>query len=48
MWYSEAMKDKFSLRQFKRKYGTHEACLEAIKKLRFPNLEKIFMFNTLL
>jgi transposase len=30
------MNDKFSLRQFKRKYGTHELCLEAIKQLRFP------------
>lgn len=27
---------KFSLRQFKRKYGTHDQCLEAIKVLRFP------------
>ena len=31
------MKNKFSLRQFKRKYGTHEQCLEAIKRLRFPD-----------
>lgn len=31
------MKNKFSLRQFKRKYGTHKDCLEAIKKLRFPD-----------
>lgn len=31
------MNNKFSLRQFKRKYGTHEQCLEAIKKLRFPD-----------
>lgn len=30
------MNDKFSLRQFKRKYGTHDLCLEAIKLLRFP------------
>ena len=30
------MNNKFSLRQFKRKYGTHELCLEAIKQLRFP------------
>lgn len=29
------MNNKFSLRQFKRKYGTHEQCLEAIKNLRF-------------
>ena len=33
----KAMKDKFSLREFKRKYGTHEQCLEAIKRLRFPD-----------
>lgn len=31
------MKNKFSLRQFKRKYGTHDQCLEAIKQLRFPD-----------
>ena len=31
------MKEKFSLRQFKRKYGNHEQCLEAIKQLRFPD-----------
>ena len=31
------MNDKFSLRQFKRKYGTHELCLEAIKQFRFPD-----------
>lgn len=31
------MNGKFSLRQFKRKYGTHKSCLEAIKKLRFPD-----------
>jgi len=30
------MNNKFSLRQYKRKYGTHELCLEAIKQLRFP------------
>jgi transposase len=30
------MNDKFTLRQFKRKYGTHQQCLEAIKQLRFP------------
>lgn len=30
------MNNKFSLRQFRRKYGTHEMCLEAIKQLRFP------------
>lgn len=30
------MENKFSLRQFKRKYGTHKDCLEAIKSLRFP------------
>lgn len=29
------MDNKFSYRSFKRKYGTHEQCLEAIKKLRF-------------
>lgn len=31
------MKNKFSLRQFKRKYGTHQQCLEAVKELRYPN-----------
>ncbi len=31
------MNKKFSLRQFKRKYGTHLQCLEAIKRLRFPD-----------
>ena len=31
------MNQKFSLRQFKRKYGTHQLCLEAIKELRFPD-----------
>lgn len=29
------MNGKFSLRQFKRKYGTHEQCLEAIKELKY-------------
>lgn len=31
------MSNKFSLRQFKYNYGTHEKCLEAIKQLRFPD-----------
>lgn len=31
------MNNKFSLRQFKSKYGTNERCLEAIKKLRYPD-----------
>lgn len=31
------MNSKFSLRSFKRKYGTHSQCLEAIKQLRFPD-----------
>lgn len=31
------MNGKFSLRQFRRKYGTHESCLEAIKRLHFPD-----------
>ena len=31
------MTNKFSLRQFKRKYGTHQMCLEAIKDLRYPD-----------
>lgn len=31
------MKSKFSLRSFKYSYSTHNKCLEAIKKLRFPN-----------
>jgi transposase-like protein len=31
------MSDKFSLRQFRRKYGTHELCLEAVKRIRFPD-----------
>lgn len=31
------MNNKFSLRAFKQKYGTHEKCLEAIKKLRFSD-----------
>ncbi|MCX6793704.1 MAG: IS1595 family transposase [Candidatus Gottesmanbacteria bacterium] len=30
------MNSKFSLRQFKRTYGTHVLCLEAIKQRRFP------------
>ena len=44
------MNTKFSLRQFKRKYGTHEQCLEAIKKLRFademdcPKCSKLSVF----
>ena len=36
MSYNKLMNTKFSLRQFKRKYGTHEQCLEAIKASRFP------------
>ena len=31
------MNNSFSLRQFKRKYGTHLQCLEAIKRLRYPD-----------
>lgn len=31
------MKDLFSLRQLKNKYGTHEQCLDELKKLRFPD-----------
>lgn len=31
------MTNKFSLRQFKRKYGTHLLCLEAIKELTYPD-----------
>ncbi|MBI2621679.1 MAG: IS1595 family transposase [Candidatus Levybacteria bacterium] len=31
------MTSRFSLRQFKWKYGTHEKCLEAIKKLKYPD-----------
>lgn len=31
------MKTALSLRQFKWNYGTHERCLEAIKRLRFPD-----------
>lgn len=31
------MTNKFSLRQFKRKYGTHLLCLGAIKELRYPD-----------
>lgn len=31
------MNGKFSLRQFRLKYGTHERCLEAIKKLKYPD-----------
>ncbi|QQG40586.1 MAG: IS1595 family transposase [Candidatus Levyibacteriota bacterium] len=31
------MSEKFSLRSFKQKYGTHQDCLEAIKQLRFPD-----------
>lgn len=31
------MNTRFSLRQFKRKYGTHDLCLEAIKQFRFPD-----------
>lgn len=31
------MNTRFSLRQFKRKYGTHDLCLEAIKQLRFSD-----------
>jgi len=31
------MDKKLSLRNFQRKYGTNDECLEAIKKLRFPD-----------
>lgn len=31
------MDNKFSYRSFKRKYGTHQQCLEAVKELRYPN-----------
>src|SRR3989344_5094881 len=31
------MNNKFSLRQFRRKYGTHEQCLEAIKRICYPD-----------
>lgn len=31
------MNNRFSLRQFKYKYGTHEKCLEAIKRLKYPD-----------
>lgn len=31
------MNTKVSLRNFQRKYGTNDQCLEAIKKLRFPD-----------
>ena len=31
------MNTKLSLRNFQRKYGTNDQCLEAIKKLRFPD-----------
>lgn len=31
------MNGRYSLRQFMRKYGTHLQCLEAIKRLRFPD-----------
>ncbi len=31
------MNSKLSLRQFQRKYGTNDHCLEAVKKLRFPD-----------
>ncbi len=30
------MNNKFSLRQFKYKYGTHSLCLEAIKDMKYP------------
>lgn len=29
---------RFSLREFKEDYGTHDKCLEAIKRLRFPEI----------
>jgi transposase len=32
------MNNKFNLRQFRAKYGTHEQCLEAIKQARFSEL----------
>lgn len=31
------MNGKFSLREFRDRYGTHEQCLEAIKQLKFPD-----------
>lgn len=31
------MQDKFSLKDFKRKFGTHEKCLESLKVFRFPD-----------
>lgn len=34
------MNKKFSLRQFRLKYGTHLECLEAIKKLKYPDQMK--------
>ncbi len=40
------MNTRFSLRQFKRKYGTHDMCLEAIKKLQFPDNTKCPKCNT--
>lgn len=33
---------KFSLREFKQEYGTHDQCLEAIKNLRYPDLIECF------
>jgi len=29
---------RFSLREFKEDYGTHDKCLEAIKRLRFSDV----------
>lgn len=31
------MNTKFSLRSFRRNYGTHQQCLETIKQFRFPD-----------
>ncbi len=31
------MTTKFPLKEFKKLYGTHDKCLEALKRLRFPN-----------
>lgn len=31
------MTSKFGLKEFRKKYGTHEQCLEVLKQLRFPD-----------
>lgn len=31
------MAERFTLRQFKRNFGTHNQCLEAVKKLKYPD-----------